>query len=181
MADFFSKFYQNELNHNMILSRFIFHSYGEIVYCELIQQIVLSLHWHVSILNSVNPPLSLVSLVSWFLEFRFYFRKPHIVLKPVAFLVWSNKAWIFKASKWRRNERDGVSNHQPHDCLLNRLSRRRSKKTSKLHVNGLCAGNSPGVDEFPAQRSSDAENVSIWWSHHGQGSICLHHKSTFDV
>ena len=23
--------------------------------------------------------------------------------------------------QWRQNERDGVSNHQPHDCLLNRL------------------------------------------------------------
>ena len=32
----------------------------------------------------------------------------------------------------------GVSNHQPHDCLLNCLYRRRSKKTSKLHVTGLC-------------------------------------------
>ena len=34
----------------------------------------------------------------------------------------------------------GVSNHQPHDCLLNRLFRRRSKKTSKLRVTGLCVG-----------------------------------------
>ena len=46
--------------------------------------------------------------------------------------------------QWRRNGRDSVSNHQPHDCLLNRLFRRRSKKTSKLRVTGLCAGNSPG-------------------------------------
>ena len=45
--------------------------------------------------------------------------------------------------QWRHNERDSVSNHQPHDCLLNRLFRRRSKKTSKLHVTGLCVGNSP--------------------------------------
>ena len=44
---------------------------------------------------------------------------------------------------WRHNGRDSVSNHQPHDCLLNRLFRRRSKKTSKLCVTGLCAGNSP--------------------------------------
>ena len=43
---------------------------------------------------------------------------------------------------WRHNGRDSVSNHQPHDCLLNRLFRRRSKKTSKLRVTGLCAGNS---------------------------------------
>ena len=38
----------------------------------------------------------------------------------------------------RHNGRDRLSNHQPHDCLLNRLSRRRSKKTSKVRVTGLC-------------------------------------------
>ena len=34
---------------------------------------------------------------------------------------------------------DSVSNHKPHDCLLNRVFRRRSKKTSKLRVTGLCS------------------------------------------
>ena len=67
---------------------------------------------------------------------------------------------------WRHNEPDSVSNHQPHDCLLNCLFRRRSKKTSKLRVTGLCAGNSPLTSEFPAQMASNAENVSIWWRHH---------------
>ena len=69
--------------------------------------------------------------------------------------------------RWRDNGRDSVSNHQPHDCLLNRLFRRRSKKTSKLRVIGLFAGNSPGTGEFPAQMASNAENVCIWWRHHG--------------
>ena len=68
--------------------------------------------------------------------------------------------------QWCHNEHDGVSNHQPHDCLLNRLFRRRSKKTSKLRVTGLCAGNSPVTGDLPAQRASNAENVSIWWRHH---------------
>ena len=45
--------------------------------------------------------------------------------------------------QWRQNGHDSVSNHQPHDCLLNRLFRRRSKRTSKLRVTGLCVGNSP--------------------------------------
>ena len=39
------------------------------------------------------------------------------------------------------------------------------RKKSKLRVTGLCAGNSPVTGEFPAQRASNAENVSIWWSH----------------
>ena len=45
-------------------------------------------------------------------------------------------------------------------------SRRRSKKTSKVRVTGLCEGNSPVTGEFPAQKASNAENVSIWWRHH---------------
>ena len=48
------------------------------------------------------------------------------------------------ALQWRHNGHDGVSNHQPHDCLLNRCFRRISNSTS---MNG----------EFPAQRASNAE------------------------
>ena len=33
------------------------------------------------------------------------------------------------ALQWHYNEYDGVSNHQPHDCLLNLSFRHRSKKT----------------------------------------------------
>ena len=68
--------------------------------------------------------------------------------------------------QWHHNKHDGVSNHQTHDCVLNCLFMRRSKKTSKLRVTGLCEGNSPETGEFPAQRTSNAENVSIWWRHH---------------
>ena len=51
--------------------------------------------------------------------------------------------------RWRHNDHAGVSNHQPHGCLLNRLFRRKSNKTSKLRVTGLCAGNSPGPVNSP--------------------------------
>ena len=73
--------------------------------------------------------------------------------------------WV-RSLQWRHNWYDSVSNHQLRDCLLNRLFRRRSKKTSKLRVTGLCVGNSPVTSEFPAQMASNAENVSIWWHHH---------------
>ena len=58
---------------------------------------------------------------------------------------------VFLSLQWRHNERDGVSNHQRLDCLLNKLFRRRSK-------NHACG--------FPTQSASNAENVSIWWRHH---------------
>ena len=64
------------------------------------------------------------------------------------------------------NKRDGVSNHRRLDCLLNCFMGRRSKKTSKLRVTGLCGGNPPVTGGFPSQRASNAENVSIWWRHH---------------
>ena len=64
--------------------------------------------------------------------------------------------------QWCHNTHDSVSNHQPYDCLHNRLFRRRSKKASKLRVTGLCEENSPGT----GQMASNAENVSIWWRHH---------------
>ena len=83
--------------------------------------------------------------------------KEHIVV--------SEACWIHTL-RWRHNDHAGVSNHQPHGCLLNRLFRRKSKITSKLRVTGLCVGNSPGTGEFPAQMASYAENVSIWWRHH---------------
>ena len=54
--------------------------------------------------------------------------------------------------QWRHNEPDGISNHQPRDCLPNRLLRRRSKEASKLRVTGLCVGNSPVTGEFPAKK-----------------------------
>ena len=62
---------------------------------------------------------------------------------------------------------------------LNCLFRRRWKKTSKFPVTGLCEGNSPVNGEFPAQMASNAENVSIWWRHHGmlltvQCSLAIH-------
>ena len=51
--------------------------------------------------------------------------------------------------RWRQNGRDSVSNHQPGHCLLSLLFGRRSKKTSKLRVTGLCVGNSPGPVNSP--------------------------------
>ena len=73
---------------------------------------------------------------------------------------------VLKPLQWRHNERDGVSNHQPRECLLKRLFRRGSKITSKLRVTGICQGNSPVTSEFPAQMATNAKKNSIWWRHH---------------
>ena len=74
---------------------------------------------------------------------------------------------------WRHNGCDGVSNRQPHEYLLKRLFSRRSKKTSKLRVTSLCAGNSPLTCELSAQKASNAENASIWWRHHAEPLLTM--------
>ena len=48
-------------------------------------------------------------------------------------------------------------NHRRLNCLLNHLFGRRSKKTSKPRIAGLCEGNWAMIGEFPAQRTSNAE------------------------
>ena len=100
--------------------------------------------------------------------------------------IWTNVGLVYWRTKpqqvifqitctlqWRHNWLNNVSDDQHHDCLLKRLFRHRTKKTSKLRVTGLCTGNSPQTGEFPEQRTSNAENVSIWWRHHDNTlSIC---------
>ena len=70
--------------------------------------------------------------------------------------LWLEIEWTVQANRlwevtlhWRHNGHDGVSNHQPHGCLLNCLFRRGSKKTPKLRVTGLCVGKSPGPVNSP--------------------------------
>ena len=67
--------------------------------------------------------------------------------------------------QWCHNGRDSVSSHQSHECLLKRLFRRRSRKTSKLRVTGLCVGNSSVTGEIPTQNT---EKVSFWWLYHAE-------------
>ena len=70
-------------------------------------------------------------------------KKPKKQTKVVHYLSHSHVRYHTYARyplRWRHNGRDGVSNHQPHHCLLNRVFRRRSKITSKLRVTGLVRG-----------------------------------------
>ena len=79
---------------------------------------------------------------------------------------------IITSLHWRHNGRDGISNHRPHVCLLDRSFRRISKKASKFRVTGLW--NSPVTGEFPAQMASNAVNISMGWRHHDIGHCMIH-------
>ena len=75
----------------------------------------------------------------------------------------------FDTLQWRHNGCDSITNHQPNDCLLRRLFRPRSKKTSKLRITGLCAGNSPGpvnsLHKWPVIRKMfPFDDVIMIWS-----------------
>ena len=85
------------------------------------------------------------------LHLRNHFHEAEMCLCYVSYIVpqqWKSAGcWTLQ---WRHNGRDSISNHQPHDRLLSRLFRCRSKKTSKPRVTGLCAGNS--LHKWPVTR-----------------------------
>ena len=58
--------------------------------------------------------------------------------------------------------------------VYSRLFRYRSEEISKLRVTGFCAGSSPVTCEFPEQRASNTESISIWWRHHVYSHIFFH-------
>ena len=72
---------------------------------------------------------------------------------------WRRHLWL--SLQWCHNEHDDVSNLKPHDCLLNRLFKAQIKENTKALRHW------PVTGEFPTQMASNAENVSIWWRHHG--------------
>ena len=94
----------------------------------------------------------------------------HITIHHITSHITSHHIIIFSQSislQWHHNEHDDGPNHGRLCCLLNRLFRHRSKKTSKLRVTGLCEGNPLMTPRgFPSQRSINTENVLIWWRHH---------------
>ena len=107
---------------------------------------------------------------------------PSVCLSGTPFSLCSHHHIIMKFDyndtlPWRHNECDSVSNHQPPDCLLNCLFRRRSNKKSKLRIARLCVGSSPMTGEFTAQMASYVENVSIWWHHHEKWCPCKRSRS----
>ena len=71
----------------------------------------------------------------------------HICAQSFSEVTLAVKLFKGESLQWRQNERDGVSNHQPYDCLLNR---HQMETLSALLA--LCAGKSPVTGEFPSQR-----------------------------
>ena len=67
--------------------------------------------------------------------------------------------------QWRHNERDCILNHRRLYCLLSFCSSADQRKHESSASLAFVKGNSPVTGEFPAQRASKAENVSIWWRH----------------
>ena len=59
--------------------------------------------------------------------------------------------------QWRHNEHDGVSNHQPHDCLLNRSFKAQIKENIKAPRHWSLCGEFTGDRWIPAQMASNAE------------------------
>ena len=70
--------------------------------------------------------------------------------------------------QWRHNGLDGVSIHQHHDCLLNRLS-----KKIKVRRHWPLWGEFTGDRWIPRTKDQKTENGSISWRHHDDIDMLL--------
>ena len=74
-----------------------------------------------------------------------------IILGGSVFLQWS--------LQWRHNELDGVSNHQPHYCLLNRFFKAQIKEKIKAPRHWPLCGEFTDGRWIPHTRASNAGNI----------------------
>ena len=74
---------------------------------------------------------------------------PFVIFRKII----SDRLFENSLSQRRHNECHGVSNQ-------------RHKEDIKAPRHWPLCGEFTGTGEFPAQRASNAENVSIWWRHH---------------
>ena len=75
------------------------------------------------------------------------------------------------------NERDGVSIHRRLDCLINRLFKQRSKKTSKFRVTGLCEGIHRWPVNSPRKGQQRGKRCHLMTSWCGTASYNLENKA----
>ena len=57
-----------------------------------------------------------------------------------------------------------------YSTLCSGADQRKHQSSSSL---AFVMGNSPATGEFPSQRASNAENISIWWRHHASMAKAL--------
>ena len=73
--------------------------------------------------------------------------------------------------QWRHNEHDGVSNHQPHDCLFNRLLKAHPKEDIKAPRHWTLWGELTGdrwrgIHRWPVNSPHKRASNADWWRHH---------------
>ena len=108
------------------------------------------------------PSLGVISEIKFTWPFKWY---PHMATAVLADYLAPNDTRPSHYSDTIMSAMASQITSLNYACLFNRLYWRRSKKTSKLRVTGLCTGNSLVTGEIPAQIASNAENVSIWLRH----------------
>ena len=138
--------------------------------------VLLWLHWHLVMLCRILSTFLLSEYSEWKLKAFTDLWRCFRTVQPCLYNFYCLLS--IKTLHWRHNDHDGVSNHQPHDCLLNCLYRRRSKETSKLRVTGLCVGNSPGPVNSPhkgpvTRKMFPFDDVIMnhWWNVYDIGCI----------
>ena len=101
---------------------------------------------------------------------------PWAMIPNVDHIAFFHQGCLHKPLQWRHNERDGVSNHQPHHCLLKSLFRCKSK-----NIKAPRHWPFTGLHRWPVNSPHKLSLTRIffnWWRHHA-GCIYLHYTGYF--
>ena len=110
---------------------------------------------------SMHP---IVEMLSIWRHFRF--REWTRYLGPLL-LTW------FNTLRWRHNDHAGVSNHQPHGCLLNRLNQRKHQSSASLaFVREIHRGPVNFPHKWPVTRKMFPFDDVIMISKHMSSTVC---------
>ena len=89
----------------------------------------------------------------WFIAFVILIRN---LVSIISLRMFSTYFHIFITLRWRHNGRDSVTNHQPHDCLLNHYSDadqiKHQSSTSPAFVRGIHRGPMNSPHKWPVMR-----------------------------
>ena len=101
--------------------------------------------------------------------------------RPIVVATHGNGNIMFTTLQWRHNGRDGVSNHQPHNCLLNRVLRNRWKKTIKAPRHWLLWGEFIGHRWIPLTKGQLHEKCFHLMTSSCRFSPLVHWKSKWQL